>query len=75
MVTSLTEMLEDRGKNCVDDVMEKNYDGIIFISKYIHFKKGAVVIFAKIIKNLTYLIETVFKDLKKIKKTRNSVSK
>lgn len=51
MVTSLTEMLEDRGKNCVDDVMEKNYDGIIFISKYIHFKKGSVVIFAKIIKS------------------------
>ena len=45
------------------DVMDRNYDAIAFISKYLYFR---VANFADI-KIATMFIETTFKDSKKLK--------
>ena len=42
--------------------MDKNYDVITFISKYLYFKK------AYIIKTAIMFIRTIFKDSKKVKR-------
>ena len=42
--------------------MNINYGVITFILKQLHFKKADVAIFADIIKILTFLIKTIFKD-------------
>ena len=55
--------------------MNINYDAITFISKYLYFKKTKLVIFADIIKIVTLLIKTIFKDPKKVKRINNYVSK
>ena len=45
--------------------MDRNYDVIIFISKYLYFKKT--------IKTVTKFIQTILKDAKKVKRIRNYV--
>ena len=52
--------------------MDRNYDVITLISKYLYFKKA---IFAYIMKIVTIFIKTIFKDSKKVKRIRNYVSK
>ena len=42
--------------------MDRNYDVITNISKYLYFKRPGVAIFADIIKILTMLIKTMFRD-------------
>ena len=61
------------------DVMDSNYDAIIFISKYhyfknpriLEFKNPRVAFFADIIKIVTMFIKKIFKDSKKFKRVRN----
>ena len=55
--------------------MDRNYDVITFISKYIYFKKAGVAIFADIIKIVTMSVKTVIKDSRKVKRIRNYASK
>ena len=55
--------------------MNINYDVIIFISKYLCFKKACGSHFADIIKILTMSVKTIFKDSRKLKINRNYVSK
>ena len=65
MITSLIEMLElpkfghmtPSTNNFLDDLMDKNYDVIIFILKYLYFKKPRIVIFDDI-KIVTMFIKT-----------------
>ena len=45
------------------------------ISKHLYFKKAEIAIFADIIKILTTLIITVYKNWKNVKINRNYVSK
>ena len=47
--------------------MDKNYDAISFISKYLYFKKAGVVIFADIIKVVTYLLKQSLKTRENLK--------
>ena len=54
--------------------MDKNYDVITFISKCLYFKKIWVASFADIIIIVTMFIETIFKDSRKFKRTRNYAS-
>ena len=61
--------------NFVGDVIDRIYDVINFISKYLYFKKTGVAIFADIIKTLTIFFITIFKDSRKVKMNRNYVSK
>ena len=49
----------------VGDVIDKIYDVITFISKYLYFKKSEVAFFDDIIKILTTFIITTYKDSKK----------
>ena len=51
--------------------MDRNYDVIIFISKYFISR---VAIFADIIKFVTVFIKTLFKYWKEVKKIRHYVS-
>ena len=62
-------------QNFVGDVIDKIYDVITFISKYLYFKKGCVAIFADIIKVLTMFIITIYKDSRNVKINRNYVSR
>ena len=62
-------------KNSADDVMDKNYDVIVFISKNFILRLPRVAIFADIIKIVTVFIKKIFQDLKKVKRTENNVSK
>ena len=60
--------------------MDGNYDVITFISKYLYFKlpffrRPRVANFADIFKISPMFTKTSFKDLKKIKTTRNYVLK
>ena len=55
--------------------MDRSYDAITFISKYLYFKKTVVANFAGIIKIVAMFIKTIFKDSRKIKRIRNYVSK
>ena len=52
--------------------MDKNYDVIIFISKYYYFeeRRPGVAIFADIIKIITWPIKQIFKDSRKAKRIR-----
>ena len=54
--------------------MNKNYDVITFISKYLFLTSPGVVIFADIIKIVTIFIKTITKDSRKIKRIRNYLS-
>ena len=47
--------------------MDKNYDAISLISKYLYFKKAGVVIFADIIKVVTYLLKQSLKTRENLK--------
>ena len=55
--------------------MDRNYDVITNISKYLYFKRPGVAIFADIIKILTMLIKTMFRDWKKVQRIRDYVLK
>ena len=62
-------------QNCDGDVIDRIYDVITFISKYLYFKKGWIAIFVYVIKILTMFIITIYKDSSKVKINRNYVSK
>ena len=49
--------------------MDRNYDFITFISKYLYFN------FADIIETITVFIETTFKDSKRVTRIKNYVLK
>ena len=55
--------------------MHRNYDVIIFISRYLYFKKAESSLFADIVKVVTVFIKTILKDSKKVISIRNYVSK
>ena len=55
--------------------MDRNYDVINFISKYLYFKKAGVANFGDIIKIASMFIKTIFKDSRKVKRIKNYVSK
>ena len=55
--------------------MDKDYDVITFIWKYLYFKEAWVVNFADIIKFATIFIKTTYKDSKKVKRFRNYLLK
>ena len=56
--------------------MDRNYDVITIISKYLMLRRPRVVIFADIIKIVTMFIKTITKDSRKFKKkNRNYASK
>ena len=61
-------------KNSADDVMDINYDVIVFISKTYILRSPRVAIFADM-KTLTVFIKNIFQDLKKVKRTENNVWK
>ena len=47
--------------------MDRNYDSITFISKYLYFQKPRLANFTDIITIVTMFIKTSFKDSKKLK--------
>ena len=53
-------------KNFVGDVMDRSYDVINIISKYLFLRRPRVAIFAEIIKFVTIFVTTIFIRLKKI---------
>ena len=55
--------------------MDRGYDVITFISKYLYFKKAGVANFADIIKIITMFIIVIFKGSRKVKRIKNYVSK
>ena len=55
--------------------MDRNYEVITFISKYLYVRRPRVVNFADIIKIATIFIKTTFKDSNKIKRVKNYVLK
>ena len=87
MITSLIEMLElpNHGShdhihniiwiNFVGHVMDRSYDVIAFISKYLYFRKAWGSHFCWHHKIVTFFIKTIFKDSIKVKRTKNFVSK
>ena len=58
-------------QNFAGDVVDRIYDVITFISKYLYYKKTWVAIFADIIKILTIFIIAIYKDSRKVKINRN----
>ena len=50
--------------------MDRSYDAITFISKYLYFKKTVVANFDDIIKIVAVFIKTIFQDSRKIKRIR-----
>ena len=50
----------------VGDVMDRSYDVINIISKYLFLRRPRVAIFAEIIKFVTVFVTTIFIRLKKI---------
>ena len=50
----------------VGDVMDRSYDVINIISKYLFLRRPRVAIFAEIIKFVTIFVTTIFIRLKKI---------
>ena len=54
--------------------MDRNYDIITFISKYVYFKKAGVAIFADIVKIVTIFIKTIIRYSRKTKRIKNYVS-
>ena len=59
-------------QNLLGDVMDRNYDVITYVSKYLWL---GVANFADIIKIITIFIKIVFEDSKNVKRIRNYVSK
>ena len=55
--------------------MDKNYDVINIVSKFLYFKKVRSTYFADIIKLVTIFIKRISKDSRKVQKNRNYVSK
>ena len=55
--------------------MDRNYDTVTFILKYPFFEKAWRGIFNDIIEIVTMFIKTTIKDLGKVKRVRNYVSK
>ena len=75
MIASLIEMLELPNLwvtwlKFFDDVMNIYHDVIIFISKYLYFKRARVANFADIIKTATIFIKTTF-NLRTTKSLKN----
>ena len=48
--------------------MNRNFDVINFISKYLHLRRPRVANFADIIKIATIFVKTTLKDSKKVKR-------
>ena len=63
------------GQNFVGDVIDRIFDVITFIPKYLILRRAGVAIFADIIKILTMFIITFYKYSRKVKINRNYVSK
>ena len=59
--------LQKKKKN-VGDVLDRDYDVITFISKYLNFKKTYSSQFCCIIKFISMFIKTIFKSSKKLKR-------
>ena len=59
----------------VDDVIEKKYDVINFFHNIFILQKPGLAIFADIMKTITIIFKTTFKDSIKVKRIRNYVSK
>ena len=55
--------------------MDRSYDFIIFISKYLVLRRSKAAIFADIIKIVAMFIKKIFKHSKKVKRTKNYVLK
>ena len=55
--------------------MDRSYDVITNFSKYLYLKKAYSSLFADIIKIVTMFTKTIFKNSKKVKRTRNYVPK
>ena len=55
--------------------MDRNYDVMTIILKYLILKRPGVVIFVDIIKVVTMFIKTITKDSRTVKRIRNYVSK
>ena len=55
--------------------MDRNYDVMTIILKYLILKRPGVVIFVDIIKVVTMFIKTITKDSRAVKIIRNYVSK
>ena len=55
--------------------MDKNYDVINFISKYLFIRRPRIANFVDSIKIVTTFIKTTFNDSKKVKIIRNYVLK
>ena len=55
--------------------MDKNYEVITFISKYLYFKMTWGSHSTDIIKIVTTFTKTIFKDSREVKRIRNYVSK
>ena len=45
-----------------DDIIDRNYDIITFISKYFNLRRSRVAIFVDIIKTVTMFIKIIFQD-------------
>ena len=58
-------------QNFAGDVVDRIYDVITFISKYLYYNKTWVAIFVDIIKILTIFIIAIYKDSRKVKINRN----
>ena len=56
-------------------MINRNYDVITFILKYLYFKRSRVAIFDDIMKVATMFIKKIFEDLKKVKVIRKNISK
>ena len=55
--------------------MDRNYDVITFFQNAFILRRAWVAIFGDIIKIVTMFIKTIFKDSRKVKRTRNYVSR
>ena len=80
-VTKLYSHLQYTLSNVIkfcEDVIDRGYDVISFISKYqntIILRRARVAIFADIFKIVTTFIKKIFEGLKNVKRTRNNESK
>ena len=74
-MSTFTIQFESRDKIFAGDVIDRNYDLIIFISKCRFLRRPRVTTFADIIKIITRFIKKIFKDSRKVKRIGNYVSK
>ena len=60
----------------VCDIMNKKYDIITFILKYLFFRKAwGLIIFSDVIRATTVFIKAIIKDSRNVKRIRNYESK